>query len=302
VVMRARAANRPTLRAFAAWLEERGLCPGSVTVRVGSARSFVDDVTRGRKPLATRLRKVTADDVERFFVAYGNSHGKCARRSMQAALRLFLRFASQRGLASADLVDAVPSLRNYRLSGIPRGLGDCELSQALSCLEDSSARDRAILHVLATYGVRRQQISALCLQDIDWPGRRVTFAGHKCGKAITHVLTPLVAESLATYLHHERPAVGGDAVFLRSFAPHLRVGPACVTSLVRAAMERAGLPRRGPHALRHAFATRLLAKGQSLKTIADLLGHRSLSSVSIYAKVDYARLREVSDEWPEVRS
>ena len=300
--MRAVAASRPALREFVAWLEERGLCPGSVTVRVASARVFVDDVAQGRRTVVPWLRKLTANDVERFFVVYGESHGKCARRSMQAALRLFLLFAAQRGLASADLADTVPSLRSYRLSGVPRGLSDHDLSQGLSSLESESARDRAIMHVLATYGVRRQQVSALCLKDIDWPGRRVTFDGHKGGKAVTHTLTTLVAESLATYLRHERPLVDTEAVFLRRCPPHLRVSPNCVTSLVRAVMGRAGLSRRGPHAFRHAFATRLLGKGQSFKTIADLLGLRSLSSVGIYAKVDFARLREVSGEWPEVQS
>ena len=249
--MRAVAASRPALREFVAWLEERGLCPGSVTVRVASARVFVDDVAQGRRTVVPRLRKLTADDVERFFVVYGESHGKCARRSMQAALRLFLRFAAQRGLASADLADTVPSLRSYRLSGVPRGLSDHDLSQGLSSLESESARDRAIMHVLATYGVRRQQVSALCLKDIDWPERRVTFDGHKGGKAVTHTLTTLVAESLATYLRHERPLVDTEAVFLRRCPPHLRVSPNCVTSLVRAVMGRAGLSRRGPHAFRH---------------------------------------------------
>jgi site-specific recombinase XerD len=67
-------------------------------------------------------------------------------------------------------------------------------------------------------------------------------------------------------------------------------------------MERCGLPPRGPHALRHTFATRLLRTGQPIKAIADLLGHRSLSSIAIYAKVDVARLLEVAVEWPEVLS
>lgn len=67
-------------------------------------------------------------------------------------------------------------------------------------------------------------------------------------------------------------------------------------------MVRCGLPARGPHALRHAFATRLLRAGQSAKAIADLLGHRSLDAVVIYAKVDYARLFENAVDWPEVAS
>lgn len=58
----------------------------------------------------------------------------------------------------------------------------------------------------------------------------------------------------------------------------------------------------GPHALRHAFATRLLQGGQPLKVIADLLGHRSLDAASIYAKVDHPRMLEIAAEWPEVSS
>ena len=54
--------------------------------------------------------------------------------------------------------------------------------------------------------------------------------------------------------------------------------------------------------MRHTFATRLLRAGESVKAIADLLGHRSLDAVAVYAKVDYARLLECAVEWPEVAS
>jgi site-specific recombinase XerD len=72
--------------------------------------------------------------------------------------------------------------------------------------------------------------------------------------------------------------------------------------VVRSALQRAGVScsPRGPHALRHAFATRLLHDGQPLKVIADQLGHRSLAEVSTYAKVDHARLLEAAAPWPEV--
>jgi len=294
--------SRPTLRRFAQWLEQRGLTLGSITVRVTSARSFVDWVSKGAQSAAAGFRKLTPEGIERFFVGYGKDHGKGARRSMRSAMRLFLQFTTELGWTTADLVDAVPSMRSYRLSTVPRALGDQEVSRLLASLAGVNARDRAIVHLLVTYGARRQQVSALKLQDIDWERRQLTFGAHKGGKAVTHVLTPLVAESLATYLRHERPDVASDAVFLCRLSPHLRVSPCCVTEAVRQLMVRAGLPPRGPHALRHSFATRLLAAGQSVKAIADLLGHRSLASVGVYAKVDYARMLEVAQEWPEVAS
>ena len=67
-------------------------------------------------------------------------------------------------------------------------------------------------------------------------------------------------------------------------------------------MLRCGLPPLYPRVLLHTFATRLLRAGQPVKTIADLLGHRSLTSVAIYAKVDLDRLLEVAMDWPEVSS
>ena len=159
-----------------------------------------------------------------------------------------------------------------------------------------------MVYLLATYGVRRQQVSALRLADIDWRERTIDFAAHKRGKSIHHTLTQSVAQALADYLRNERATSDCDYVFLRHPPPHLRLGPLAVSGLVRSRMARCGLPPRGPHALRHTFATRLLRAGESMKAIADLLGHRSLDAVAIYAKVDYARLLECAVDWPEVVS
>ena len=145
-------------------------------------------------------------------------------------------------------------------------------------------------------------MSALQLTDIDWPARTIVFAAHKGGKAVHHDLTETVAQALAEYLREERPRSDCAYVFLRQIRPYVRLGPGAITDLVRKRMKRCGLPPRGPHALRHAFATRLLRAGEPIKVIADLLGHRSLDAVAIYAKVDYSRLIEVAIEWPEVES
>ena len=306
-IERACSGNQPTLWAFAEWLAKpRGLGPGSITVRLHSACSFVDAVTaRAGASCARAFQSLTSDGIERFFVQYGTNHGMAARRSMRSGMRLFLEFAACRGWVGWELADAVPSLRSYRLSGLPRGLSDEHLSMLLGSPWEAGeclGRDRAIMVLLATYGVRRGQVSALQLADIDWRERTVDFAAHKGGKAIQHVLTDSVAESLADYLRNERPASDCDYVFLRARPPHLRLGPAAISMMVISRMKRLGLPPRGPHVFRHAFATRLLRAGQPVKAIADLLGHRSLAAVAVYAKVDHARLFEVAVDLPEAVS
>ncbi len=306
-ITQADAENQPTLREFAKWLaDSRDLRPETISDRIRSGCTFVDSLTaRARCGCEQALRSITVQQIEDFFVEYGKDHGMGCRNKMRAAMRLVLMFAAGRSWVDRVLVDAVPSLGGYRLSGLPRGISDEQLQTLLTSPWEGGScprRDRAVVYLLATYGIRRQQVSALRLVDIDWHQRTIDFAAHKGGKAIHHILAQSVAQALADYLRHERPTSDSDYVFLRHPPPHLRLGPFAISTLVTSRMKRCGLPPRGPHALRHTFATRLLRAGESMKTIADLLGHRSLDAVAIYAKVDYARLLECAIDWPGVVS
>lgn len=301
-IQRAERENREVLESFVAWLSAR-LAYGTIVVRVHSARWFASEARQRTGVGGVRgLRALTPDVIEAVLTAYGEGHGMPSRRSMQAAVRLLLEFAAEKGWVEPALREAVPALRTYRLSRVPVGVSESELTRLLTDPWKTGVcvlRDRAILWLLATYGARRGQIASLSLPDIDWPGQTIRFAAHKGGKSVEHALTAEVAEALSAYLREERPKATSEAVFLRARAPHVRLGPGAISEMVTTRMVRNGLSPRGPHAFRHAFATRLLRNGQPAKTIADLLGHRSLEAVSIYAKVDYVRLREVAGEWPE---
>ena len=292
---------RRCLRSFATWLEQdRGLALSSITVRVSSARVFVESLEGAGGVRA--LKRLGVADVEDFFVGYAEEHGVAARRSMQAAMRLLLRFAAERRWVRSRVADAVPSMRSYRLSGVPRSLSRDQVRAVIAASATRSLRDHAIVLLLAVYGIRRGQVSALKLEDINWRRHTITFAAHKGGKRVRHHLAPAVAAAVAKYIRHERPNTDECAVFLRDRRPHLALGPSAVTQAVHHTLREAGVQShpRGPHALRHAFATRLLHDGRPLKVIADLLGHRSLAEVSTYAKVDLARLLEVAAPWPEL--
>ena len=152
LIERARPGNRSTLRAFADWLaEKQGLTPGSTTVRLRSTCCFVDTVTaRAGTTCIPALQSLTVDGVEDFFVQYGKDHGMAARRSMRSAMRLFLKFAASRDWVAQELADAVPSLRSCRLSGLPRGLSDEELSTLLGSPWEGRCpcRNRAVVYLL----------------------------------------------------------------------------------------------------------------------------------------------------------
>lgn len=304
-VSRAPEGHRFALQAFLCWLRDvRGLGAGSVVLRLQSTRGFLAWLTSRQDP-RQRLLGLTAHGVERFFVQYRQGHGPAAQRSLQAALRLFLRFSAMRGWCSSELIEAVPTLHAYCLSEVPRGLTDDQVAQAMRSVPtdtEAGARDLAILALLATYGIRRGQIAELRLSDIDWRTRLVLFRAHKGGKAVRHALTVPVAAVLGRYVERFRPGVSDDHVFLRAKGPRLPLSPTAVTVAVVTRLDRAGIDAalRSPHAFRHAFATRLLRTGRPLKDVADLLGHRHLGSASIYGKVDIVALGRIAAEWPKV--
>ena len=157
-------------------------------------------------------------------------------------------------------------------------------------------RARPILMLLAIYGLRRGEVSRLRLEDFDWEHEVFRVVSSKTGRVRTYPLTRSVGDAILRYLQEVRPRSSHRELFLSLHAPFR---PVC-TSLWEMVGNRlrslhVSLPHYGPHALRHACATRLLAAGLSLKEIGDQLGHTDPDSTRIYAKVDLVGLREVAD-------
>jgi site-specific recombinase XerD len=224
---------------------------------------------------------------------------------MQSALRTFLRFCLQQGYIQRPLDRAIPTLRTYKLATVPRGLSDPQAQQVLHGINrnrHAGRRDYAILQLLYTYGVRGGQVRALRLQDIDWTQSQILFQASKQGKDSRLPLTAQVGKSLLDYLQNSRPPYSDPHVFLTCRAPyHPLTHPTALSAIVERHIRAAGidLPSKGAHAFRHGFATRMVHQGHSLKAVADILGHRHLSTTFIYTKVDFKALKQVALEWPQ---
>jgi site-specific recombinase XerD len=222
---------------------------------------------------------------------------------MGTALRSFLRFLFLRGETETDLALAVPTVRQWRSSIVPRHLPAQDVERLLRACDRSSAtgrRDHAILLLLARLGLRASEILALDLGDLHWREGEIVVRG----KGHVHDRLPLLAdvgEAVALYLRRDRPAGSSRRVFLCRRAPHRGFGhPSTVTTIVTRALARAGLApaTRGAHLLRHSLATTMVRRGASLSEIGQVLRHRSPNSTEIYAKVDFDALRDVALPWP----
>jgi site-specific recombinase XerD len=111
-----------------------------------------------------------------------------------------------------------------------------------------------------------------------------------------------VGESLVDYLQKARPRFFFPEVFLTSRAPyHPLTSSNSLSEIIRRRVRDAGIdfPHKGSHAFRHCFASRMVAKGHSIKAVADVLGHRHISTTFTYTKVDFNSLKRVALDWPE---
>jgi integrase len=156
-------------------------------------------------------------------------------------------------------------------------------------------RDRGVLMLLAIYGLRASEVRHLCLGDLDWECERIRVACPKTWRVRTYPLIRSVGDAIVRYLREVRPQTSRRELFLTLLPPirplrHL-------WDLVGKRLRKVGStsPRCGPHSLRHACATHLLAENFSLKEIGDLLGHQLPNTTRIYAKVDLVGLRQVAD-------
>jgi site-specific recombinase XerD len=254
---RTRRAYRFDVEEFCTWLERRGTRLEDVDVRALS--EYAAELGRARP------RKLAPATIGRKL----------------AAVRAFLRHA----LGAQRVPDAsFAPRRPRRLPDAPRPQEvDGEL-EAFDGDEPLALRNRALVELVYSAGLRSQEAIDLDLADVDFEQELVHVRG-KGGKERVVPLGEEAAHSVATYLRESRPRLARgaeNALFLSARGRRLD------TSTLRRLLPH-------PHRLRHAFATHLLEGGADLRTIQELLGHSSLSTTQMYSHVDARRLRKVYD-------
>jgi len=283
----------------------RGLREQTLRGYVGLARPFLR-FALGDDPIAReRLRGLSPSDLVGFVTAVQGRFSPRSMKAVRTALRSFLRFLRAEGLVSERLEDAVPAVAHWRLAGLPRHLDDAQLGRVIASLDGSGAhglRDRAIVICLAGLGLRPGELAALGLGDIDWRAGTIALRRRKNGRGAVLPLPREAGAAIVAYLRHERPVTGERAVFVqhRGARRGRPLSSGAVSEVVVRAIRRAGItpPLAGAYVLRHTLASRLVQGGGSLAEVADLLGHSSIDTAAIYAKLDVPSLRQVALAWP----
>lgn len=223
----------------------------------------------------------------------GLAAGSLARRL--AGIRAFTRWALKQGLVSGDPTRAVQTPRPARR--LPASL-DADEAQRLVSMEAHGplgCRDRALLELLYSSGLRLAEIAALDIDDLDLAEGlvRVTGKGSKTrivpvGKAAREALGAWLKARIALVAHEEK------ALFISRRGT--RLARRSIEARVSHWGRLSGLERRiHPHLLRHAFATHILESSGDLRAVQELLGHASIATTQVYTHLDFQHLARTYD-------
>ncbi len=284
---------------------EKGRSTATLSAYRQDLRRYGDYLTN----LHRAVEDVTDDDVQTF-VGSLRTAGLSAASVIRitGTVRSLHRFLAAEGLASSDPTAAVESPR--RPSALPKALAEadvialldavgaaCESSSGDAVQDAIALRDRALLELLYSSGIRVSEACGLRFGDLDLDTSFARVLGKRSKERLVPIGRPAVS-ALAVYLDQGRPVLLGagardrdaaDAVFLGVRGG--RMNRQSAWDVIRRWAAVGGLKGEiSPHVLRHSCATHLLDHGADIRTVQELLGHASVSTTQIYTRVATERL------------
>ncbi|HEX6094482.1 MAG TPA: tyrosine recombinase XerC [Dongiaceae bacterium] len=290
-----------------AWLRhERRGSPHTIAAYGRDLSAFLGFLTGhlGKPAALADLSAVDRGDFRAWLAARGRE-GLTASSTARAlsVLRSFFRFLARRGLAANS---AIGLQRSPKLPhSVPKALTSGEALEAVDAVGDLSdepwvaKRDTALLALLYGGGLRLSEALSLNVGDLPKAKAGETLSLTITGKGRKQRLVPMlpaVREAIDDYLRAASFSGERDAPLFRGVRG-ARLHPRLVQLQLQKLRPLLGLPETAtPHALRHSFATHILAGGGGLRAIQELLGHASLSTTQRYTDVDAAALLSVYDK------
>jgi integrase/recombinase XerD len=279
--------------------QEQGLSERTILSRLYQLKMFLINIEQRQNELIT-LTPLIVDEIitNKHDIEH---HSRRTVQSYAAVLRSFLRYAENQGWCPRHLASTIKAPRVYRDESLPSAPNWSDIKILLTnSVSDRPAgiRDYAILMLLSVYGMRCSEVTHLRLEDIDWENELIHLQRAKRCKPQTFPLSKTVGETIIRYLTTVRPTLcTSREIFLSMYPPYRPLSSSAIYQIVSTRLKRLNITIKhyGPHALRHACATRLINEGIPLKEISNHLGHQTLDTTRIYARVDLTNLRKVAE-------
>jgi integrase/recombinase XerD len=242
-------------------------------------------------------KRVEREMIERYMDwLYSRGREKSSQARNLSGIKSFYNF-----LLLSDIIESSPAehiLPPKAGRHLPDVLSVEEIDRIIGIIDQSTVkglRDRAILEVLYSCGLRVSELCDLRLGDLFFGEGYIRVTG-KGDKQRLVPVSGIARDRIQLYLEHRHTnRRAEDAVFLNNRGSKLtRV---MIFTIIREAVERAGIDKTvSPHTFRHSFATHLLAGGASIRQVQEMLGHESIETTEIYTHLDTSRLRETGEK------
>jgi integrase/recombinase XerC len=248
-----------------------------------------------------KLRDVDTERVKSFLAFLGTqNYSKSTVARKLATLRSFYKYCLRRGHVKSHPLASIRTPKQEKR--LPKYLELEQINKLLATPDSTTllgARDRAMLEVLFSTGVRVSELVDLNFLDVDFEGGTIRVRG-KGKKQRTTPIGPTAIAAIRGYLELRR-ADARSATFDQNALFVNKHGQRLSTRSVRRKLDKylaeAGLdPGISPHTLRHSFATHMLNNGADLRSVQELLGHQSLSTTQIYTHLTTPRLKQAYDD------
>lgn len=279
---------------------DRNLSPLTIKGR----RKVLRTLSRFIAQLVVSLSDLNTGHIDQL-IAMIHGTGKVSRRSIASyvgALRGFLRFAASMDWCDRKLIFALKAPRIYSEESIPYAPTKSQVESAVGFYADSDEpacmRNHAIMLLLSVYGIRTHELVNLTLDDLDWENETITIHRSKGERTQRFPLTASVGNAIIKYLMKGRNnSTESRVLFQCMMAPFRDITHSTIYPIVSNALKplNTGIKHKGPHSLRHWTATHLVNEGFPLYNVSRQLGHESLDSTRVYAKVNLTQLRKVTD-------
>lgn len=252
--------------------------------------------------------KITFDQVQIHLTNTLCHVSNITKKTIIVRIRSYLKFLEFNDGVKFDEILKLPMTSPvWKQAGVSKYLTDSETNALLSSYNQSNPtgiRDYAIARCLKDLGLRCSEVARLSLDDFEWLKGTVTIRQTKTHSERSLPLHAVTGKAIEKYLLHSRPTTQERIIFVR-FKRNL--GQPMGTSQVRNTVRRAAIRARlknftGTHMLRHTAAKEMINNGVDLKMIADILGHESIETTSIYTKINFTELQDVAGIWPEVKA
>lgn len=254
---------------------------------------------------SVKLEKLNPYNIRNFIYKHLSHYKRRSLGLFVYSLRSYFKYLQFKGYKSNALISALPNILVWKAAPLPEYLNKEEIKELLSTFDRKTSlgkRDYAMVICILEIGLRSCELANLKLEDVNWHTQTLELKRGKTRQNYILPMTSVMTNALISYLKHGRPKTSSRNIFVYHRAPKGKgIKPKVVTGVVNRAILRTELKplRPGPHLLRKTFATKLLHNGATIKEIADLLRHKSISTTSIYTKVDFLKLSKVALPWPE---